>query len=98
MVTHLSINLSGGCLISVIFPFTLTAFIAGSCLCCALIEAFMLGILLSLYGYKLKFTAHPSLKWLTFAQCQHDPKVKAVRVNGKISEVKQPLTKFAKVY
>ena len=32
----------------------------------------------------LHFTAHPSLKWLTFAQCKHDPKVKAVRVNGKI--------------
>ena len=39
---------------------------------------------------KLKFPAHPSLKWLTFAQCKHDPKVKAVRVNGKITEVKQP--------
>ena len=40
-------------------------------------------------GKKLKFTAHPSLKWLTFAQRKHDPKVKAVRVNGKITEVKQ---------
>ena len=49
----------------------------------------MLGILLSLCGKKLKFTAHPSLKWLTFAQYQHKPNVKAVRVNGKISEVKQ---------
>ena len=39
---------------------------------------------------KLKFTAHPFLKWLTFAQCQCEPKVKAVRVNGKITEVKQP--------
>ena len=28
------------------------------------------------------FTAHPSLKWLTFAQCKHDPKVKAMRMNG----------------
>ena len=83
-------NLSVDCLTSVIFPFTLTAFTAGSCLCCAVIEAFMLGILLSLCGKKLKFTAHPSLKWLTFAQYQQDPKVKAVRVNGKISEVKQP--------
>ena len=50
----------------------------------------MLGILLSFCGKKLKFTAHPSLKWLIFAQYQHHPKVKAVRMNGKISEVKQP--------
>ena len=39
---------------------------------------------------KVKFTAHPSLKWITFVQCKHDPKVKAVRANGKITEVKQP--------
>ena len=50
----------------------------------------MLGILLSLCGKKLKFIAHPSLKWLTFAQYKHDQKVKAVRVNGLIAEVKQP--------
>ena len=34
---------------------------------------------------------HPSLKWITFAQNQHKPKVKAVRVNGRINKVKQPL-------
>ena len=49
MVTHLSTVKAHGCLTLVIFPFTLTEFIAGSCLCCALIEAFNLGILLSLY-------------------------------------------------
>ena len=37
-----------------------------------------------------KFATHPSLKWLTFAQYKHDPKVKAVRVNCQITEVKQP--------
>ena len=41
MVTHLRISLGLGCLTSVISPFTLTALIVGSCLCCALIEAFM---------------------------------------------------------
>ena len=50
----------------------------------------MKGILLSLCGKKLKFTAHPSLKWPTFAQCKHEPKVKEVRVNGHFTEVKQP--------
>ena len=50
----------------------------------------MLGILLSLCEKKLKFNAHPSLKWLTFAQCQQDPKVKVERMNGRITEVKQP--------
>ena len=29
---------------------------------------------------KLKFITHPSLKWLTFAQHKHEPKVKAVMV------------------
>ena len=56
------------CILWEMGPFTLTAFIAGSCLCIALIEEFMLGILLSLCGKKLKFTAHLYLKWLTFAQ------------------------------
>ena len=27
--------------------------------------------------------------WLTFGQCNHDPKVKAVRAKGQITEVKQ---------
>ena len=36
-----------------------------------------------------KLTAHPSLKWLTFTQYLHDPKVKAVRVNGQIAKVNQ---------
>ena len=35
---------------------------------------------------KLKFTAHPSLESLTFTQYMHDPRVKAVRVNGHITE------------
>ena len=37
-----------GCLTSAIFPFTLTAFVAGSCLCCALIEELMWRIVLFL--------------------------------------------------
>ena len=37
----------------------------------------------------LKFNSHPSLKWLTFGQNKHDQKVKVVRVNGQITEVKQ---------
>ena len=39
---------------------------------------------------KTKFVAHPSLKLPTFAQYKHDTKVKTVRVNGQITEVKQP--------
>ena len=35
------------------------------------------------------FTAHLSLKWLKFAQHKYEPKVKVVRVNGQITEVKQ---------
>ena len=46
MVTHLSTVKAHGCLTLLIRLYT--AFIAGSCLCCALIEAFNLGILLSL--------------------------------------------------
>ena len=69
-------------LISVIWPFTLTALIVGSCLCCALIE-FMLGILLSFCEkVKSSLLTHPCNQWLTFAQYKHDPKVKAVRVNA----------------
>ena len=48
MVTHLSTVKAYGCLTLLILPFTLTALTFGSCLCCALIEAFNLGILLSL--------------------------------------------------
>ena len=89
MVTHLRTRLVFSCLISVIFPFTLIAFIAGSCLRCAVIEAFKLGILLSLCAKKFKFTTHPSLYWLTNGQYKHNPKVKAVRMNRQITEVKQ---------
>ena len=39
------------------------------------------------YHCEKKFAAHPSLKWLTFAQYKHEPKVKAVRVHGQIIEV-----------
>ena len=46
--------------------------------------------LLSLCGKELKFTVHPYLKWLTFPQSKDEPKVKAVRVNGHFTEVKQP--------
>ena len=60
--------LGPGCLTSVISPFTITALTVGSCLCCTLIEAF-----------KLKFTSHPSLKWLRFAQYKDDPKVKVLK-------------------
>ena len=54
-----------------------------------IIEAFNWGILVFLC--KKKFTAHPSLQWLTNAQYKHDPKVKAVRGDGQINEVKQLL-------
>ena len=57
------------------------------------IEVFNIGILLSLCEKKLKFTAHPSLKWLTFAQHKYEPKVKSVRVNGQITEVKETKTR-----
>ena len=48
MITHVSIIHGLDCLTLVILPFTLTALIVGSRLCCALIEAFKLGILLCL--------------------------------------------------
>ena len=48
------------------------------------------GIMLSPCEKKKKFTTHPFLKWLTFAQYQHEPKVKVVRVNGEITEDKLP--------
>ena len=54
------------------------------------IVLFNLRIPLSLCQKQLKFTAHSSLKWITFVQYQHEPKVKAVSVNGKINKVKQP--------
>ena len=54
-----------------------------------IIEAFKLVIILSLCEKTSKFTGHPSLKWLKFSQYKHDPKVKTVRVNGQITEVKQ---------
>ena len=81
-------------IVAAIWSFTLTALIVGSCLCCALIKVFRLVILLSLCENKLKFTAHPSLYWLTFAQYKHEQKVKAVRVNGQttgrnIRQIKQ---------
>ena len=60
MITHL--NLSADCLTSVILPFTLTALIIGSCLCCVLTEAFKLGILLSLCGKKIKVHCSPILE------------------------------------
>ena len=90
MVTHLSINPSAGCLTSVIFPFTLTTFIAGNaCLCCALVEAFMLGILLSLCGKKLVHCS-PILEVAIICTINASMNVKAVRVNGHFTEVKQP--------
>ena len=76
MVTHHSINHGLGCLTSVIWQFTLTALIVHSCLYCAQLRHLNWG---SHYPFvnKTKFTAHPSLKWLTFAQYRHDPKVSA---------------------
>ena len=62
-----------------------------------IIEAFKLDIILSLCKQKQtnkqqkKYTAYPSLKWLTFVQYKHDPKVKVVRVNGQITEVKKTM-------
>ena len=63
--------------------------------CCVMfvlytIEVFNLRILLSLCENKTKFTAHPSLNWLTLEQYTHHPNVKSVRINGQITEVKQP--------
>ena len=52
-----------------------------------MLKGLKLRILLSLCGKK--FTAYPSFKQLTFAQCKHEPKVKAVRVNDHFTEVKQ---------
>ena len=45
---------------------------------------------LTIQKNKTKDTGHPSFKWLTLAQYSHDSEVKAVRVNGQITEVKQP--------
>ena len=90
MVTHLSIVHGLDCLTSVIWPFTLTALTFGLCWKCA--DLMHWGRWRSYYPLvkkPTKFTAHPSLKCLIFAQYQHEPKVKSVRLNGKITEVKQ---------
>ena len=55
MVTHLSTVKAHGCLTLLILPFTLTSLTFGSCLCCALIEAFNLVILFYPVVKKLKF-------------------------------------------
>ena len=36
-----------------------------------------------------KVKVHPYVQWATFAQYKDEPKVKAVSVNGHITEVKQ---------
>ena len=43
MVTHLSMNLSCGCLTSLIFPLSLTVFIAASWLYCDVMKPFIIG-------------------------------------------------------
>ena len=56
-----------GCLTSVIFPFTLTAFIAGSCfVLCSSWGIHVVDPIIPLWK-KLKFTANPSLLWLVMA-------------------------------
>ena len=95
MVTHLSIIHGFGSSTSVIWPFTLTALIVASCLRCALLRHLNSEFYFQFFAKKqtknkTKFSAHLSLKWVTFAHYQHKPKVKAVRVNGWINKVKQP--------
>ena len=86
MVTHPITKQATSCLTSLIWPFTLTALIVGSCLCCALIEASKLEIL---YPFEKKVKVHCSSILEMDAQYKHDSKVKAVRVTGQITEVKQ---------
>ena len=76
MVTHLNIILNVDCLTSVKWPFTLAALTSGSCLYCANVSYFKDGWAVNL---------NASIK----AQHKHETTMRAVRVNGKITEVKQ---------
>ena len=82
MVTHLITIQAHDCLTLLILPFTLTALTFGSCWYYALLRYLTWG---SYYPFVKRVKVNPSLKWITFAQYQHEPKVKAVRVNGRIN-------------
>ena len=75
MTTHLSINHGLGCLTAVIWPFTLM-------LVLCITEAFKLEFL---YNFVKKVYCSPILEMADIYT-----KVKAVRVNCQITEVKQP--------
>ena len=82
IVVALSLNFSD-------LTFTLIALIVGSCLYCTELRHLTWDLIIPCE--KTMFTAHSSLKWQTLTQYKHDQNVKAVRVNGQITEVKQPI-------
>ena len=93
MVTHPSFCWSYGCLTTVIWPFTLTAF--GSSFYCELLRYVTWGLYYPFVWKKLEYSAHPSPKWLKFAQHKHGANVKVESVNGQITEAQ--LCSFDKI-
>ena len=68
-----------------IWPVILTAFPFGSCLYCANVCHFKDGWAVNFVVFFTK-----KLKFLNNAQYKHETTMRAVRVNGQITEVKQP--------
>ena len=91
MVTHLSISiiLNADCLTSVKWPFTLTALTFGSCLHCANVSYFKDGWAVNFNFFPQRDNRIPNLNASIKAQHKHEPTMRAVRVNGKITHVKQ---------
>ena len=89
MVTHISIILNADCLTSVILPISLTALTFGSCLDCANISYFKDGWAVNFNIFPQQDYGIPNLNASIKAQPKHEPTKRAVRVNGKITEVKQ---------
>ena len=89
MATHHSITLNAECLTSVKWPFTLTALTFGPCLHFANISYFKDGWAVNFNFYLQTDNRIPNLNASIKAQHKQEPTVRAVRVNGKITEVKQ---------
>ena len=89
MVTYLSIILNADCLTSVKCPFTLTASTFGPCLHCANVNYFKGGLAVNFNFFPQRDNRIPNLNASIKAQYKHESTMRLVRVNGKITEVKQ---------
>ena len=92
MVTHHGIRLVLGCLTSVICPFTLTVLTFGSWLYCANVSPYKDEWAVNFNIFAPRDNRISNLNASITAQHKHEPIMKAVRVNGQITEVKQPWT------